>query len=187
MRWVKRGCEKSSLIRILRKPMTPIEICETAAEFSPRILLPDVIHLLREFEIRRLVYCLNPAQKTRKLYVLTELGKAVAFQAVRVSHVEEPEDIDWVKYSFVVRAKDRRIVLEEIGRPTPMDKGGKTVVEIRERLRDKYPIGIYMVHQVVKELLSVGLIESVGTIRKGRTRLYEITEEGMRILDQLKK
>ena len=79
--------------------------------------------------------------------MLTELGKAVAFQAVRVSHVEEPEDIDWVKSSFVVRAKDRRIVLEEIGRPTPMDKGGKTVVEIRERLRDKYPIGIYMVHR----------------------------------------
>ncbi len=172
MRWVRRGCQRSALIRILRKPMTPIEICEAALEFSPRILLPDVIHLLREFEIRRLVICLNSAQKTRKLYVLTELGRTVAGQAVGVFHLEGLESIDWVKYSFVVRAKDRRVVLKEFDRSTPMKAGGKTVVEIRERLKERHPIGICMVNRVVKELLGVGLIESVGTMRKGRTRLY---------------
>lgn len=79
--WLRQGCQRHAVARVLRKPMTPNEIWQAARGFAPRIQLRDVWFLLRQMQASGLIRCLNPNAITGKLFVYSDLGREVAATA----------------------------------------------------------------------------------------------------------
>ena len=70
--WVIRGKQRRKIIKIMDKPMTPTQIKERVG-FS----LNNVSDVLREFRKKHIAKCLNPKEKTGRLYVLESKGKKI--------------------------------------------------------------------------------------------------------------
>ena len=182
-RWLQRGRQRAAIARVLRKPMTATEICAAAGKFTPQIQLRDVWFLMRQFERRGLAVCLNPQQVTGKLYCLTEPGRLATRHAFDIGHPRPPERIDWRKYSWVIRAKIRRLVLCGLGQLEA--KAPQTATEIRKHIRHDYPAGLNPVLRAVRELADKKLITCIGVTPVRACKLYRLTSSGRAIVKQL--
>ena len=181
--WLKRGKQRAAIARVLRKPMTATEICAAARTFTPQIQLRDVWFLMRQFEKKNLSVCLNPQQVTGKLYCLTEHGRKAVNQVFAILILNPPANLDWRKYSWVIRAKIRRLTLcslsqLEINAP-------QTATEIRKHIRGSQPTGLNPVLRSVRELLNKKLIVCVGVTPVRACKLYQLTSSGRAIVKQL--
>lgn len=179
--WLKRGKQKSAVVRVLNRPMTATEIRQACVSMAPRIQLRDIWLIIRKLAERGLVACLTPGQLTGKVFTLTELGGAMAGKAVGVNAEAPRQDVDWRLYSYVFRAKGRKAVFLEVCERGLFDDNGKTVSAIKKALRDRYPMTLDAVRRAVKELLAVGLIQEAGRTKARNLRLLEPTDVGHRL------
>ena len=183
--WLKRGRQRAAVAQALRKPMTGTEICAVARTFNSRIQLRDVWHLLRQMQEREMVYCLNPRLVTGRLYALTERGRDEVHAAFGVVIAVPPAIIDWRKYSWVVRAKIRRLVLAALEELEVKTHAAQTATAIRRHLRTEHAIGLNPVIRAIKELLRLGLVQPAGVTPERACKLYRLTPMGRRILRQI--
>ena len=165
--------------------MTGTKICAAARTLAPHIQLRDVSHLLREMQQRDLVLCLTPRLVTGRLYCLSAKGRAAVQSAFGSSIVELPSNIDWRRYSWVVRAKIRRLTLIGLGQLE--DKAGEpqTATAVRKHLIPEHAVWLNPVIRSLKDLLRLGLVQRAGVTKKRCCTLYIVTPAGKRILDQL--
>jgi len=70
--WVIRGKQRKKIIKVMSKPKIPTEIKE-----ETKLSLNNVSDVLREFKKKRIVKCLNPKEKTGRLYKLTPKGMRI--------------------------------------------------------------------------------------------------------------
>jgi len=70
--WVIRGKQRREIIRHIRDADTPT-IISNRSGYS----LNNTSRVLNEFAKRNIAQCLNPKQKTGRLYALTRKGKAI--------------------------------------------------------------------------------------------------------------
>ena len=70
--WVVRGKQRKKIIKIMSKPRIPTEIKE-----ETNLSLNNVSDVLSEFKKKRIVQCLNPKEKTGRLYKLTPKGMRI--------------------------------------------------------------------------------------------------------------
>jgi len=70
--WVVRGSQKRKIIKTLNKPKIPSQI-----KGETKLSLNNVSDVLREFRKKKLVKCLNPKEKTGRLYELTPKGMRI--------------------------------------------------------------------------------------------------------------
>lgn len=70
--WVVRGKQRRAIIQVLSKGKIPTQVKE-----ETRLSLNNVSDVLRAFEKRKLVRCLNPRAKTGRVYQLTPSGMRV--------------------------------------------------------------------------------------------------------------
>ncbi len=70
--WVVRGSQKKKIIKAMTKPKIPTEIKE-----ETKLSLNNVSDVLREFRKKKIVKCLNPKEKTGRLYELTPKGMRI--------------------------------------------------------------------------------------------------------------
>jgi DNA-binding PadR family transcriptional regulator len=183
--WLQRGRQRAAVARVLRKPMTGTEICAAAKVFNSHIQLRDVWHLLRQMEQRRLVQCFNPRLVTGRLYLLTPRGRAAVKEAFSISISRPPSNIDWQKYSRVVRAKIRRLTLISLGRLEEKTGRPQTATAIRKHLERS--VNLNIVIRAIKDLLKLGLFQSVGMTEERQWKLYRLTRMGRRVLNQLQQ
>ena len=167
--------------------MTSLEILNAARPLSPRLQLRDVWHLMRQFEQEGLAACLNPTEKTRRLYHLTDFGREVVRSEFGIQIDSPALDLDWSVYARIARAKARRSVLQELGRPRWDGTAGITAAMLRKRLAEKYPLGLNPTIRALQELCADGLSEVVGTTKKRRQKLYRLAQTGERVLTQMSK
>ena len=73
--WMIRGKQRRKILKIMDKPMIPTQIKEKAD-----LSLNNVSDILREFRKRKVAKCLNPKQRTGRLYELTDKGKRLRNQ-----------------------------------------------------------------------------------------------------------
>ena len=185
--WLKRGTQRQAVAQALRKPMTTKEICVATRVHSPRLQLRDVWYLLKEMGERGLFHCHNPRLVTGRLYELTADGRAAVAQAFGVQIPASPENIDWRKYSWVVRAKVRRFTLMGLADLETRTHESQTATAVRKHLRTEHPVALNPVLRALKELLRLGLIREAGVTRKRSCRLYQLTPAGRRIVEQLRR
>jgi hypothetical protein len=183
--WLKRGTQRQAVAQALRKPMTATEICAAAQAHNSRLQLRDAWHLLTEMQERGLVTCHNPRLVTGRLYELTARGKAAVGVAFGVAINAPQANIDWRKYSWVVRAKVRRLTLLGLAELEAKTGERQTATAIRKYLRPEHPVGLNPVARALKELLRLGLVREAGVTRKRCCKLYQLTSAGGRIVEQL--
>ncbi len=167
----------------MRKPMTGTEICAAARMFNSHIQLRDVWHLLRQMQRRGLVQCFNPRLVTGRLYLLTPKGRVAVTEAFAISIPKPPANIDWRKYSRVVRAKIRRMTLVSLGRLEEKTGGPQTATAICKNLGRSVLLNIVI--RAIKDLLKLGLIQVAGVTEERQWKLYRLTRMGRRVLNQL--
>jgi hypothetical protein len=187
VRWLQRGKQRAAAARVLQKPMTGKEICVAARRFSPRIQLRDVWHLMQQMEARGLVHCRNPRLVTGRLYELTARGRAACGIAFSQPLVPGPDNIDWRKYSHVVRAKIRRLALTGLGELEAKTNEGQTATSVRKHLRAQHAVGLNPVIRAIKDMAKLGLIKEDGVTEIRCCKLYRLTPAGARILGQMRR
>jgi DNA-binding PadR family transcriptional regulator len=184
--WLKRGRQRAAVAQALRKPMTSTEICSVAQAMNAHIQLRDVWHLLRQMQERELVQCINPRLVTGRLYALTERGRDEVHAAFRIVVTHPQTNIDWRKYSQVVRAKIRRLALTALGQLEAKTNAPQTATTLRKHLRSEHAVGLNPIIRALKDLLRLGLIQHAGTTEQRACKLYRLTLAGRRILEQMR-
>ncbi len=76
--WVMRGSQRRKILKALNKPMLPTELKGKAG-----MSLTNVSKTLKSFEVKGIVQCLTPHNKTGKIYGLTERGKKLREEMLR--------------------------------------------------------------------------------------------------------
>jgi DNA-binding MarR family transcriptional regulator len=76
--WVIRGKQRRDIIKYIDDPETPTEIANKSG-YS----LNHTSRILNEFRRKGLTKCLNPNQKTGRLYQLTEKGKIIRDKVIK--------------------------------------------------------------------------------------------------------
>ena len=185
--WLKRGRQRAAVAQVLKKPMTGTEICAAARASNPRIQLRDVWFLMRQFQERNLVVCFNPRLVTGRLCSLTDTGRRSVAKAFGIVLEPTPTEVDWRKYSWVARARIRRLTLLGLAELESKTKDAQTATSIRKHLRNEHPVGLDLVVRALKELLSLGLVRESGVAQKRGCKLYRVTRAGQRIVEQLKR
>ena len=183
--WLKRGRQRAAVAQALRKPMTGTEICAAARAFSPHIQLRDVWHLLRQMQQRGLVYCMNPRLVTGRLFALTESGRDEVHAAFGIVVAVPPANLDWRRYSWVARAKIRRLTLIALAQLEAKNNAPQTATSIRKHLVAKHAVGLSPVLRALRVLLRLGLIQQTGITDERACKLYRLTGMGHRVLEQL--
>lgn len=70
--WVVRGKQRKKIIRVMDKPKIPSQIKE-----ETNLGLNNVSDILREFRKKKIAECINPDEKTGRLYKLTTKGMKI--------------------------------------------------------------------------------------------------------------
>ncbi len=185
--WLRRGRQRAAVARVLRKPMTASEICAAAREFAGRVQLRDVWFLMRQLEERKLTTCFNPRLTNGRLYALTDQGREAVGHTFGIIIGAPPGDVDWRKYSWVARARIRRLTLVALEELESHTRAPQTATVLRRRLREKYPVGLNPVIRALKELFRLGLIRQCGITEQRGCKVYRVTRAGRRIVQQLKR
>ncbi len=73
--WILKGKQRRKILKVMDKPMIPTQIKE-----KTNLSLNNVSDILREFRKRKVAKCLNPKEKTGRLYELTNKGKKLKKQ-----------------------------------------------------------------------------------------------------------
>jgi Fe2+ or Zn2+ uptake regulation protein len=185
--WLKRGRQRAAVARVLRKPMTATEICAAARAINPHVQLRDIWFLLRQMQDRNLAVCLNPRLVTGRLFMLSPKGQTAVQEAFATQIAPLPTNIDWRKYSWVIRAKIRRLTLAGLGHLEQKTAQPQTATNLRKHLRPERPVGLNPVIRALKDLARLGLVQCAGTTEKRRCKLYRLAPAGKRILEQLNR
>ena len=70
--WVIRGTQRKKVISAINSPKIPTQIKDTA-----KLSLNNVSDILREFRKKKIVQCINPEDKTGRIYKLTSKGMKI--------------------------------------------------------------------------------------------------------------
>ena len=73
--WILKGKQRKKILKVMDKPLIPTQIKE-----KTDLSLNNVSDILREFRKRNLAACINPKEKTGRIYELTSKGKKLRKQ-----------------------------------------------------------------------------------------------------------
>jgi len=183
--WLQNGSQRAAVARVLRKPMTAVEICEAARQWAPRLQLRDVWFLLRQMQDKGLALPLTGRCNYGRLHALTDAGRRAVQTAFGVSIASPSKSVDWKLYSWVVRSRNRKRVLLGMARVEAHSSDGLTASQIRNQIHAQYPVGLNHVLQAVRELAGKKLITCVGTARGRVGKLYRLGKSGNEIVREL--
>ena len=75
-RWIVAGTQRMAVLKALRNiETTPTMIRQASTKHNERIDMSSASKILRRFVERGIAICINEAEKTGRLYRLTELGE----------------------------------------------------------------------------------------------------------------
>lgn len=173
--WVNRGHQRRAVYRALSYPRTGTQILKQASATAPRTTLQDVRRILRTLWRLGGVRCLNPNEKTGRIYFRS---------GVDISNI----GVDWEHYSAVARGRARSRVLLEIDQerfdllPKP-----KTASGIKRSLRYDYPMSLNLAIECLQDLKRRGLVGIKTQTLRRECKIYELTDEGRKIVEVLRR
>jgi DNA-binding PadR family transcriptional regulator len=186
-KWLKRGRQRAAVAQALKKPMTASEICAAARQRAPRLQLRDVWLLMRQMGERGLAMPLNERSNNGRLYALTDQGREAVTLAFHVSISALAATVDWRLYSWVVRSRLRRRVLQGLAQLENLHLEPQTGSGIRKFIRSSHPVALTHVLQAVRELADKKLITCVGVTRLRACKLYRLSPLGSAVAQELQR
>lgn len=70
--WIVRGTQRTKILRVMDKPKIPTQIKDDA-----KLALNNVSDILREFREKKIARCVNPKERTGRIYELTAKGMRI--------------------------------------------------------------------------------------------------------------
>lgn len=133
----------------------------------------DLRHILRDFQEKGLISCLNPGDQTGRIYT-------------RNTARENPISKELVKTcARIDRAKTRLAVLKEVAKERYFETEPLTATRIRKLMLPTLPLGLNHVLAALKFLEEQDLVEVTEYTVKRELKIYEITNQGRIVLKQL--
>jgi len=167
-RWLRKKEERTAILRIMTKPMTPTEIGEKIGLKRIRV---------EGFLGKGIFKCLTPEVKKGRVYGLTEeaqkKARKLAKDENRIYTYLEPS-IDWYSYGWITCSKPVRMIFKAVA------TGRESVKEIDEYLKapGRQLILTYSYkYKLLRDLVKKGLLSVSGDKRK----LFALTEKGKEI------
>lgn len=76
--WVMKGSQRTKIIKAMDKPKIPTQIKNDA-----KLALNNVSDILREFRKKKIAKCINPREKTGRVYKLTPKGMRIRDEVLK--------------------------------------------------------------------------------------------------------
>lgn len=70
--WIIKGSQRIKIMKVMGKPKIPTQIKNDA-----KLALNNVSDILREFRKKKIAKCINPEEKTGRIYQLTPKGMRI--------------------------------------------------------------------------------------------------------------
>ncbi len=173
------GVQQKAVLLSLQLPRTGKHILRIALLTAPKLTYYDLRHILRDFEKRKYIQCLNTNEKTGRIYKLTRLGNQLAIH-IDSSFKQEPlpAGIDWNIYARVCRSNTLESVLLQLS-VTHFGTERKTPTQIRKQLLEKHPMSLSLTIRAITSLVKTGLVcSAMSTSKDGRLSYYTLTPKG---------
>lgn len=167
-----RGKQREAVYAALKHPVTGRQLLEEARKIAPSMTYQDLRHILRDFQKKGLVICLNPEYQTGRFYAWATFEGKISQTSRQISLCSQ-----------ISRAKTRLAVLKEVAKERFFDPAPLTATQIKKLMRESYPLGLNHVLAALKFLEENGLVETVGRTDKRELKIYRITDYGRTILD----
>ena len=169
-----RGKQRIAVINALKHPSTGRRILEQTNQAAPSMTFQDLRHILRDFQQRKIITCLNPHNQTGRIYRLDTIQNDPA---------PSPALIDIC--ARIDRGKTRRAVLKEVAEERYFDTDQLTATRIKKRMRENHPLGLNHVLAALQFLEEHDLVEVVDLTAKRDLKIYDVTNRGRAVLKQL--
>lgn len=169
-----RGKQRKAVYAALKHPANGRQILESAKKVAPSMTYQDLRHILRDFQKKGLVTCLNPECQTGRFYAL----------ATFEGNLSQTSNQTYL-CAKVGRAKTRLAVLKEVAKERFFESHPLTATTIKKLMRESYPLGLNHVLVALKFLEEHSLVETAGHTDKRELKIYRITDLGKSILGQL--
>lgn len=182
VRWINRGNQRRAVARSLETVMTMTQICEAAARDTPQITLRDTRAIVRDFEDRDLVRCLNPEARNGRLYAPTAQARQVFAQA-SPKYCPGPDGLpagcNHETMSYLLRGRVRTEVFRRLADDDPFRPRYDSATLVKRAMREQYPVTLNQSIRALHELRRSGLIMRVDS--DGVQRRYMLTEQGQHV------
>ena len=70
--WIIKGSQRTKILKAMGKPKIPTQI-----KNDTKLALNNVSDILREFRKKKIAKCINPNEKTGRIYQLTSKGMRI--------------------------------------------------------------------------------------------------------------
>lgn len=189
LEWLKRSRRRRAVIKVMTKPKMPCEIHEQA--LNGVVSLSNTSEIVRALVEESLVICINPKEKTGRLYGLTKTGKVARGKIFphEPSYQSIPREI-LRDYTYVVRGKHRRAVIKVMSdRRTPSEIH-KNVIRSSENIPpdsiNYVKLSLNSTSDTLRGFRKKGIAICINK-EKRVGRLYELTTKGKAIRDLVLK
>ena len=176
-------------MKVMTKPKVASEIHEQA--LNGVVSLSNTAEILKSLTEERLVICIDPKEKTGKLYGLTKSGEAIRnkIRPDEPGYQDIPNEI--IKdYAWVMRGKHRRAVIKVMSdRKTPSEIH-TDVIRSSENLSpgslNYVKLSLNSTSDTLRGFRKKGIAICINK-EKRVGRLYELTKKGKAIREQILK
>jgi Fe2+ or Zn2+ uptake regulation protein len=169
-----RGKQRLAVYKALSKPATARRILSLTRQSAPSMSYQDLRHILRDFQKKEIVTCLNPDCQTGRIYRTNSGATETAIGSDLINIC-----------SRIDRAKSRMAVLGEVARKRYSETAPLTATQIKKLLREHYSMGLNHVLAALKFLEQHALVEVAGFTEKRELKIYRITGKGQAVLNHL--
>lgn len=168
-----KGKQRIAVYNALDSPATGRKILTTAKQAAPSMTYQDLRHILRDFQNRNLITCLNPEDQPRRIYArTTETRNPISDELVSVC-------------ARIDRAKNRLAVLKEVSKERYFETEPMTATRIRKLMLESHPLGLNHVLAALQFLEHHDLVEVVDYTAKRDLKIYDVTDRGRAVVKQL--
>ena len=181
--WLTRGKQRHAAAISFTAMRSGAELLSLAKTHASKITARDLRAILREFEARGLIHCINPQDTCGRLFCPTPQGARLFEQLSGKAVVLPPDDLDFGLLAFLARGRVRRAVFlllasEPLGKPKP-----RAASTLKRALRGHCPVTLNQTIRALNELQRAGLIQTVET--GSRLHSYGLTQSGIRTAEFL--
>ena len=172
--WLKEGKQRQKIFRAIRQPVTADQLSRRKG-----VSLDSASSALRELSKLGLLYCLNPASRTSRLYWLTVLGRECQSNLLqengqsRIDH--DLPDVDWELYGWTCY-RHRSAILKVLKLPLQP----ATIKRIAFRQDPDLKMSANNVRDIIRLFERKGIVSRVMVKRK-KHPLYKLTELGEKL------
>lgn len=169
-----QGKQRIAVLNAIKSPSTGRKILSIAKQSAPSMTYQDLRHILRDFQQKNIVTCLNPEDQTGRIYIRNtrEHENPISRELIDVC-------------ARIDRAKTRLAVLKEVARKRYFETEPLTATRIRKLLLESHPLGLNHVLAALQFLEQHDLVEVVDCTAKRELKIYDITNRGRLVLKQL--